>query len=124
GQVCGSYCQDMQPALEHLLYRGAKQAQVPHFCGVGTQAIADAPNLPTEAPVRLNRHEPMANLADHVTGGIAGEVLVFDLLEELRTGGSPAGVRLEVIGKDVGINEYRIAGRQVAKVYGCSGGGG
>src|SRR5262245_50388098 len=98
--------------------------QLLHHGGVAPQAIANAREGPAEQSTRLDGHQPVGDLAEHVGGGEAKEFLVLDPPQQVGAGGAPDRMGLEVGGQCVGIDEHHIPGQKVGEGHGPSGGGG
>ncbi len=116
--------QHLEVTLQDLVDGLAEGGQLLHLSGVGPQAVADAGGCPAEQGARLDGHEAVGNFAQHVGGGEAGQLPVFDPLQQPAARRPPDGMRLEVVSERIGIDEDGISGHEVGEGHGSSGGGG
>jgi hypothetical protein len=66
---------------------------------------------------RLQRHDPVNHVAQHLRGSEPLNVFVLDALEELLAGGTIGRMRLGIIDEDVGIDEHGRACRDVLESH-------
>src|SRR5260370_20471005 len=85
------------------------------------QPVPDPRDRPSEQIPGLNGHYSMGVLREHMGRSKANEVLVLDPFQQLLAGRAKSGMRLEVIGQRVGVNENGITSDQVGEDHGSSG---
>ena len=91
--------QHLEVTLQNALDGLTERSQLLHLGGVGPQPVADPRERPAEEGARLDGHEPMRDLAQHMGGGKACKLLVLDALQQVGARRSPNRMGLKVIGQ-------------------------
>lgn len=112
--------QDLNKQMGQVCDRLAKDSELGDLGMVLAQAHGKARRWPASPLHGFESHQPIGEIRQHVSRRETADLLQLDALDQLRTSRPILGIAREMIDQHVGIEEDRLACRDVGEVHGDS----